>query len=109
MLARLLEDAGASVRVAASGRAALDIAAQFAPDALVCDIGMPDMDGLELRRELLARGQTMPAVALTAYASPSDETRAHEAGFERYLAKPVGARELVEVVAQMLEDAKKPT
>ena len=109
MLACLLEDAGASVRVAASGRAALDIAAQFAPDALVCDIGMPDMDGLELRRELLARGQTMPAVALTAYASPSDETRAHEAGFERYLAKPVGARELVEVVAQMLEDAKKPT
>ena len=106
MLARLLEDAGAQVRVAAGGRAALDIVPQFAPQAIVCDIGMPDMDGFELRRELLLRGQTMPAVALTAYASASDEARAREAGFERYLAKPIGALDLVEVVAQLLQRAK---
>jgi len=102
MLARLLEDAGAVVRSAASGQIALEIVPQFGPSALVCDIGMPDMDGLELRRELLARGQTAPAVALTAYASPSDETRAREAGFDAYLAKPIGALALVETLARLL-------
>lgn len=106
MLARLLEDAGANVRVAGGGRAALEVVPQFAPQVLVSDIGMPDMDGLELRRELLARGQTMPAVALTAYASPADEIRAREAGFERYIAKPVGALELVDVVAGLLQEKR---
>ncbi len=102
MLARLLEEAGANIRLAGTGKAALEIVAQFAPDALVSDIGMPDMDGLELRRELLARGFTLPAVALTAYASGEDQTRALEAGFERHLSKPVGALELVETVAGLL-------
>jgi len=102
MLARLLEDAGAVVRSAASGQIALEIVPQFGPTALVCDIGMPDMDGLELRRELLARGQTAPAVALTAYASPADEARAREAGFNAYLAKPIGALALVETLARLL-------
>jgi len=102
MLARLLEDAGAVVRSAASGQIALEIVPQFGPSALVCDIGMPDMDGLELRRELLARNQTAPAVALTAYASPTDETRAREAGFNAYLAKPIGALALVETLARLL-------
>jgi len=105
MLARLLEDAGAVVRTAASGIVALEIVPQFAPGALVCDIGMPDMDGLDLRRELLARGHTLPAVALTAYASPSDEARAREAGFNDYLAKPIGALALVEVLARLLATA----
>ena len=103
MLARLLEEAGASVRLAGTGRVALEIAAQFAPNALVSDIGMPDMNGLQLRRELRARGFSMPAVALTAYASGEDQLRAQEAGFERYLPKPVGALELVEAVAGLLD------
>ncbi len=102
MLARLLEEAGATVRVAPGGRMALEVAAQFVPSLIVSDIGMPDMDGLELRRELLARGIQAPAIALTAYASVKDETLTREAGFERYLTKPVGTQELVEVAVNLL-------
>ncbi|BCM89544.1 autoinducer 2 sensor kinase/phosphatase LuxQ [Abditibacteriota bacterium] len=105
MLARLLEEAGATVRVAPGGRTALEITAQFSPSLIVSDIGMPDMSGLELRQELLARGFQTPAIALTAYASSKDEILTREAGFEGFLVKPVGTQELVEVAANLLHSS----
>ncbi|RYX83270.1 PAS domain S-box protein [bacterium] len=102
MLARLLEEAGATVRVAPGGNMALEVVPQFGPSLIVSDIGMPGMDGLQLRQELLARGFLAPAIALTAYASGKDRELTEEAGFERYLVKPVGTQELVDVAVNLL-------
>jgi CheY-like chemotaxis protein len=77
-------------------------------DALVSDIGMSDQDGYELIRNVRAMEQEtaasapIPAVALTAYAGEEDRLRAFAAGFQTYLAKPVGPAELVDVVAEAI-------
>ena len=74
------------------------------PDVLVSDIAMPDEDGYGLiaRVRSLENGdyQSIPAVAITAYAKEEDRKRALSSGFQIYLAKPVELAELVSVVAR---------
>ena len=70
-------------------------------DAIVCDIGLPGIDGLELMTRLRA-AQPVPrplTVALSGYGQPSDRARALAAGFDRYLVKPVASAALVEALA----------
>ena len=75
------------------------------PDVLVSDIGMPHGDGYDLIRELRRRdastGPMIPAVALTAYARAEDRLRAIAAGYQMHVAKPVEARELLIVTANL--------
>jgi signal transduction histidine kinase/ActR/RegA family two-component response regulator len=110
LLTLALTDSGAEVRVAASVSAALAIMNQWKPDVLVSDIGMPSEDGYELIRRVRALGPesggTIPAVALTGYASEEDATRARVAGFELHLAKPVSPSELVANVANLVMKAR---
>jgi CheY-like chemotaxis protein len=74
------------------------------PDVLVSDIAMPDEDGYGLiekvRRLENGATQSIPAVAITAYAKEEDRERALSAGFQIYLAKPVEMAELISVVAR---------
>jgi signal transduction histidine kinase len=105
VVATILESAGAEVRIASSGGAALDSLNHWRADVLVADIGMPGMDGHQLIREVRARGAEQGggvlAVALTAYARVEDRRRALSAGFHTHLAKPADPGELVAVVASL--------
>jgi PAS domain S-box-containing protein len=103
-LTELLSLRGAEVTPAASVNEALKILQDLAPDVLVSDIGMPERDGYDLIREIRARGrgaETLPAVAVTAFASPEDRQRALAAGFQVHLAKPVDPKELTSVIASL--------
>jgi CheY-like chemotaxis protein len=101
-LSFVLEQAGATVTVAASADEALQALASSNPDVLVSDIGMPDIDGYMLVRQLHALrtklGARVPAVALTAYASEIDRQQALAAGFVQHLSKPVKPEELVKAI-----------
>ena len=93
LLQQLLGQWGADVRIASSARHAIELVEQHLPDVLVTDIGLPDEDGYVLIRQLRARppdaGGGIPAIALTAYATAEDRSRALAAGFQLHLAKPI--------------------
>ena len=82
---------GHETRVAFTGPDAVALAAEFAPEVVLLDIGLPGMDGFEVARRLRA----MPAlagsflVAMTGYGDPGDRAQAQTAGFDEYLLKPV--------------------
>jgi CheY-like chemotaxis protein/nitrogen-specific signal transduction histidine kinase len=100
----LLETAGAGVETADSAHAALTLLASQHFDVLVSDIGLPGQDGHAFMREVRARGfsaRSFPAIALTGYASAADATLCAAAGFQKHLAKPVEARELVHTIARL--------
>jgi PAS domain S-box-containing protein len=102
-LAFMLEEYGAEVTVVASASEALEALPQVKPDILLSDIGMPEVDGHMLIRQIRAmtpeQGGKIPAIALTAYAGEADQTQALAAGFQRHIAKPVEPNELAAVVA----------
>ena len=90
-MAILLRLAGHEVRTAYDGQTALTLARLHSPDVVICDISMPDMDGLELARHLrqdLGLKDSL-LVALSGYAQEADRHRSQEAGFNAHLAKPV--------------------
>lgn len=70
-------------------------------DILLLDIGMPGMDGYELVRAFRARGVRIPIVALTGYGLDDDKRQAREAGFSAHLTKPVGLKEIRELLSQI--------
>jgi len=101
VLRLLLEFEGHQVEIAADGHAGLALALEGRFDAIVCDIGLPGIDGFELMARLRA-AQSIPrplTVALSGYGQPSDRERALAAGFDRYLVKPVSPATLVEALA----------
>jgi len=89
-LALALGVTGHEVRLAADGPSALTTAAEFRPEAVLLDIGLPGMDGYEVARHLrAAKGSArMVLVALTGYGQEEDRQRAREAGFDHHLVKP---------------------
>lgn len=89
-LKELLELDGHRVAVAHTGPEGLALATTFAPEIVLCDIGLPDMNGYEVARRLRAdsRYVGVTLVALTGYAGPEDVAKSREVGFDRHLAKP---------------------
>ena len=110
LLRRVLEQQGASVRVADDADRGLELLRSHPPQVLVSDIGLPGMDGYEfLRRvrELPADGGgRVPAVALTAFARAEDRQLALRAGFQTHVTKPAEASELINVIANLASLAK---
>jgi len=90
-MAILQRSRGHETRTAFTGPAAVAAAAEFLPEVVLLDIGLPGMDGFEVARRLRA----MPAlagaflVAMSGYGSPEDRAQAQAAGFDEYLVKPV--------------------
>jgi len=99
----VLEQAGAIVTSVASGIEALQAVEQSVPDLIVSDIGMPDMDGYMLLRQIrrTEKASQIPAIALTAYAGEVDYQQVMAAGFQRHLCKPVEPEELVSAIASV--------
>lgn len=111
LLLTILQNQGAQVEVAASAAAALVILEQWQPDLLISDIGMPNMDGYMLIRQVRSRppeqGGLIPAIALTAYAAEIDQQQALAAGFQRHLAKPIEPVQLIQGIVNLLNSKSK--
>jgi CheY-like chemotaxis protein len=104
VIALMLERYGAEVVTVSSGTAALDALDRAAGDrpfdALVSDLAMPGMDGMQLLRIIRARGLTeLPAIAVTAFADPIRLKAAKEAGYQSVITKPIFPGELGHVLA----------
>ena len=93
-LRRVLTLVGYDTATADGGRDALDHVAQRAPDAVVLDVGMPDVDGLEVCRRLRGAGDRVPILMLTARDAVGDRIEGLDAGADDYLIKPFDNGEL---------------
>ncbi|RCJ26770.1 two-component system sensor histidine kinase/response regulator [Nostoc minutum NIES-26] len=106
----ILTQSGAQVKTAASAVQALTLLNQSVPNLLLCDIGMPEMDGYSLIRQIRKwspqQGGTIPAIALTAYAGEINQQQALTAGFQMHISKPVEPDELVQAIVQLLDPSK---
>src|SRR5262249_2990656 len=105
MLSFLLERCGAEVRTARSAIEALEQLKTWSPNVLICDIGMPAIDGYELIRRIRSdetlRNSQIPAVALTALTRIEDRVKALSAGYQMHVAKPIEPVELVSMIASV--------
>jgi PAS domain S-box-containing protein len=105
LITEILRQQGAEVTTADDVRHALMAARRMQPDIVICDIGMPDGDGVALIREIRTwssdDGGGVPAIALSGYARPEDREHALSAGFQIYLSKPAEPRALIESVARL--------
>ena len=100
----MLRSVGAEVMASASARQCLEVISEFRPDVLVSDIAMPLEDGYSLISKIRALGNDLrqtPALALTANAGDEDVRRAHLAGFQTHLAKPVDVNTLALAIARL--------
>ena len=95
-----LERSGYEVMPAATGQQALTLATTWAPDVIVLDLGLPDVDGWEVARQLKSALQTsaIPIIALTGAGLPHERVSAMRAGCDRHLSKPCAPADLVDEI-----------
>jgi len=111
LLKAVLEGAGASVITATSAEMALDLLRSDTPDVMVADLGMPQMDGLQLIRTVRQMGEparSIPAAALTAYARPEDSVTSLSSGFQLHLVKPIDPVELTAAISRLARLGTEP-
>lgn len=103
----LLEDSGYAVEEAESGQEAIDRAVAAPPSVVLLDLGLPDINGLDVTRRLRATDATrdVPVVALTGRALETDEQACLDAGCTAYLSKPVDAAALLRKIAEVAATA----
>ena len=103
MLAVVLTHAGYSVVTAASAPAALKAARERQFDVIISDIGMPEMNGYQLAREMrtMPGYETVPMVAVTGYSMFDDKERSTNAGFNAHMTKPIDPRALLDLIDQL--------
>jgi CheY-like chemotaxis protein len=105
LIERMIRQWDGEVLLAESAERALELLAAERPDLVISDIGMPEVDGFDLIRQVRERapeqGGAVPAIALTAFARAEDRTRALLAGYQLHLAKPVVPAELLAAVASL--------
>jgi two-component system, chemotaxis family, CheB/CheR fusion protein len=101
VLCEMLRAEGHEVVVCHSGAEAIEKAASIKPEAVLCDIGLPDIDGYEVARRLRSQRQAdRPAlIALTGYATREAQQKAIDAGFDRHVIKPSSPEELEEALS----------
>jgi CheY-like chemotaxis protein/nitrogen-specific signal transduction histidine kinase len=106
LLAVILAQARAEVMSVASAAEFLKALESFQPDVVVSDIGMPEVDGYTLLRQVRSlspkQGGQIPAIALTAYAGEIDRQQAIAAGFQRHITKPIEPDQLVVAIVSLL-------
>jgi DNA-binding NtrC family response regulator len=101
-LGKLLEQEGYQVVLASDGQEALEAVADHAPELIVTDLKMPNMDGMQLLAKLRERGVETPAIVATAFGEVSSAVAAMRAGAEDYLTKPIDFDALLLVVERTL-------
>jgi len=102
---------GLEVKVAYTGESGIRLAHEFTPDAVLLDIGLPDIDGCEVARRLRAESafNHVPLIAISGFSAEADKKRARLAGFDRYFVKPVAFQMLHEVLAGHAAECAKST
>ena len=102
MMGALLSLWGHEPSLVSSGPPALAAFDEQLPDVVLLDLGLPGMDGFEVARKIRSRrgGMSVLIVAVTAYRSEEHQRQAREAGFDKYLMKPVDIDTLRQVLAQ---------
>jgi two-component system, sensor histidine kinase len=103
VLKMLLDLEGFETLVAYSGQTALESAREFRPDVVICDIGLPEMDGHEIARRLRGDPKVASAtlIALTGWGAEGELRRTRESGFDFHLVKPVDANALLDLLSQI--------
>jgi len=111
LLEILLRPKSYTLLEAVDGEEALDMAIRELPDLIVMDIQLPKMSGLEVTKKLrqMPVFNSIPIIALTAYAMKGDKERYIEAGCDAYLSKPINTRKLPEMISRMLQQSQKIT
>jgi two-component system CheB/CheR fusion protein len=109
-IAEILAGYGVDVRTAGSAAEALKLLPSFLPDALLCDLAMPNEDGYSLLRQIRAlddkQGGRVPAAAVTAFVSKNDRERTLAAGFKLHVAKPASAETLHDTITQLISESR---
>ncbi|MEY2918806.1 MAG: hypothetical protein RL261_111 [Pseudomonadota bacterium] len=101
-LALLLGFDGHDVRVAYTGRQALEVAREFVPDAAILDLGLPDLSGYDVARQMRSEPTlaTVRLIALSGWGQDEHQQQARQAGFDHHLIKPADPDELLALLAQ---------
>jgi CheY-like chemotaxis protein len=111
LLARTLQNAGAEVAAFESAAEALAALERLQPSVIVADIGLSGEDGYSLIRRVRAHSvaaiQSIPAIAVTAYATAADRARALGVGFQQHLAKPVDPIPLIAAIHEVTRGSRK--
>jgi CheY-like chemotaxis protein len=96
----ILEKNGFETFLAMNGRDGVNAASKQMPDLIIMDLSMPEMDGWTAMRMIKGNAETstIPMIALTAHALPSDRKRAFDAGCDEYITKPMDLIDLLETV-----------
>ncbi|WP_437963851.1 response regulator transcription factor [Sorangium sp. So ce260] len=102
VLALAFQEAGHATLSARDGTAALALLRKERPEAVICDVNMPGLDGFSLCRRLREQGDTVPLILLTSRDSEIDETLGLDLGADDYIAKPFSMRVLLARVAALL-------
>jgi CheY-like chemotaxis protein/HPt (histidine-containing phosphotransfer) domain-containing protein len=109
---RLLEKHGHTIVTAENGRQAIDILERQKFDAVLMDLQMPEMDGLEaihaIREKEKTKGGHLPIIALTAHAMKGDRERCLAAGADDYITKPIRTRELFAALERVVKTSRTP-
>ena len=107
-LRMLLELSGHTVAVEYGGAAALDAVESFRPDVVLLDIGLPDVDGYEVAREIRARHGTdnLKLVAVSGWGQAEDKQRAVDAGIDQHFTKPIDSARLGQVLSAQIGPAR---
>ncbi len=110
LLGRLLERAGHTVTTAAHGRAALDLAAQDGVDLLLLDLGLPDMDGLEVCRRLRRdpRTATLPVILVSGRDGAHEAALGDAAGADGCIGKPYDVTALLAMIERVVRRPEPP-
>jgi PAS domain S-box-containing protein len=112
MVKWVLNQSHADVITASSANEAMPLVESAAPDILISDIGMPDVDGYEFMRRIRAleadRGGNVRAIALTAFARPEDHAKSLEVGYSVHISKPIAPEALTATVATLAGRMRQP-
>jgi two-component system CheB/CheR fusion protein len=111
VLCALLQQAGFDCRTAATGRIGLEMLDEFRPAVVILDLGLPELDGLEVARQIRARPNhaAVRLIALTGYGQAADRAATLQAGFDAHLVKPAQAERLLALLGAELPPPHVPT
>jgi PAS domain S-box-containing protein len=109
LITSMLSAYGAEVLAADSARQALEHLIAFKPDLLISDLGMPQLDGHSLIRQIrtlsVKSGGNIPAIALSAYTREEDLKKSLHSGFQRHIAKPLEVEVLISAITELLHSS----
>lgn len=98
-LARLLEIEGFDVLEASDGAQAIETALSESPDLILMDISLPVIDGMDATRQIKARLEAIPIIALSAHDGADYQSKAKEAGCDDYITKPIDFEGLLSLIS----------